>query len=116
MASRSSQRGPLAEEETLRPFPLLSALRDPTLERSSLYAIYAAGSDDLKNGSQRWHRQIRVRIVFGVRHIEMSRVKGARSLHIEAVPAALLIRDRDGAPALWHVQQFRRIKGDIKTR
>src|SRR3954447_25419118 len=92
----SSKRWALAEQESLGPFPLLSALSDPALERSALDAVYAVGRDDLKNRRQGWHRQLRVRVVFGVCHIEMGRVKGAGRLHIEAVAAAFFIRDRDG--------------------
>ena len=106
----------MTEEESLRSFPLLPALGNPALERGALYTIYAPRRDNLKNRRLRWHRQMRVRIVFGVRHIEMSRVKGARRLHIEAVSAAILIRDGDGAPALWHVQQCRRRKGEYQAR
>jgi hypothetical protein len=42
----------------------------------------------------------------------MCRVICASCLHIQAVAAAF-VRDRDGAPAFWHVQQYRRTKEKI---
>src|SRR5262249_31196900 len=93
---------PLRKQITLRSPEFLALIGDPALKRPALDAVNLSVDGDLKHRRERGRRQATLRMRFGVRDVNMGRIKAAGSLQVEAVAPALGIDNRHRAPMFRH--------------